>query len=80
MIHTNIIVNIYIQQGGRRDRDRMVVGFTTAYAISDHHYQSCEFEPCSWRGALDTTLCDKSLSVTCGKSVVFSRYSGFLHQ
>ena len=19
---------------------------------------SCEFEPCSWRGALDTTLCD----------------------
>jgi hypothetical protein len=24
---------------------------------------------------LDTALCDKSLSVTCGKSVVFSGYS-----
>jgi len=28
------------------------------------------------RGVLDTTLCDKSLSVTCDKSVVFS---GTLH-
>ena len=27
-----------------------------------------------------TTLCDKSLSVTCDRSVVFSRYSGLLHQ
>jgi hypothetical protein len=27
------------------------------------------------RGVLDTALCDKSLSVTCGKSVVFSGYS-----
>ena len=27
-----------------------------------------------------TTLCDKSLSMTCDNSVVFSRYSGFLHQ
>ena len=24
--------------GGCRDRDRMVVGFTTAYAISAYHY------------------------------------------
>ena len=36
---------------------------------------SCEFESRSC--VLDTTL---SLSVTCGRSVVFSRYSGFLHQ
>jgi hypothetical protein len=28
------------------------------------------------RGVLDTTLCDKSLSVTCGRSIVFSRYTG----
>jgi len=28
-------------------------------------------------GVLDTTLCDKSLSVTCDMSVVFSQYSGF---
>ena len=31
----------------------------------------CEFEPRSWRGVPDTTLCDKSLSVTCERSVVF---------
>ena len=40
-------------------RDRMVNGFTTIYAISAYHPLSCEFESCSWRGVLDTTLCDK---------------------
>jgi hypothetical protein len=44
---------------GRRGRYRMVVGFTTTYAISAYHHQNCEFEPRSWRGVLDTTLCDK---------------------
>ena len=38
-------------------RDHMVVGFTTT--ISAYHRKSCEFEPCSLRGVLDTTLCDK---------------------
>ena len=33
----------------------------------------------SWRGVLDTTLCD-SLSATCDRSVVFYGHSGFLHQ
>ena len=33
--------------------DRMVVGFTTTYAVG------AKFEPCSWQGVLDTTLCDK---------------------
>jgi hypothetical protein len=42
-----------------RGRDRMVVAFTTTYAISAYHQYSCEFESCSWRGVLDTTLCDK---------------------
>ena len=28
-------------------------------AISAYHHYSCEFEPRSWRGALDATLCDK---------------------
>jgi hypothetical protein len=32
--------------------------------------------PLRW-GILNTTLCDKSLSVTCGRSVVFSGYAGF---
>ena len=38
-----------------------VVGFTTTYAISayQYHHWSCEFEPHSWRGILNTTLCNK---------------------
>ena len=35
-----------------------IVGFTTTYAISAFHHQSCEFESHSWRGVLDATLCD----------------------
>ena len=37
----------------------MVVAFTTTYGISAYHHQRCEFEYRSWRGVLDTTLCDK---------------------
>ena len=44
---------------GRHGRDRMVVGFTTTYAISAYHHQSCEFESRSMRGVLDTISCDK---------------------
>ena len=33
---------------GRRGRDRIVVGFTTTYAISAYHQWCCEFE--SWLG------------------------------
>jgi hypothetical protein len=40
----------------------MVAGFTTICAITDYQQQSCEFEPRSWRGVLDTTLCDKVVS------------------
>ena len=40
-----------------RGRDRMIVGFTTNYAISTYHHLSYEFE--ALRGVLDTTLCDK---------------------
>jgi hypothetical protein len=36
---------------GRRGRDRMVVGFTTTYAISAYHLLCCEFESRSERGA-----------------------------
>jgi hypothetical protein len=43
----------------RRGCDRMVVGFTTTYVISACHHSSCEFESCSWRDVLDTTLCNK---------------------
>jgi hypothetical protein len=44
---------------GHRGRDRMVVGFTTTCAISVYYHWSCELKSCSWRGVLDTTLCDK---------------------
>jgi hypothetical protein len=37
----------------------MVVGFTTTYAISAYHHWRCELESCSWRGILDTTVCDE---------------------
>jgi hypothetical protein len=65
---------------GRSGFDRMVVGFTTTCAISAYQLYSCEFEPRSWRGVLDTTLCDKVCHVTCDRTVVFSRYCGFLRQ
>ena len=34
----------------RRGRDRMVVGYTTTYAISAYHHWCCEFESRSGRG------------------------------
>jgi hypothetical protein len=40
-------------------RDRMVVGFTTACAISAYHHQCYKFESRSLRGISGTTLCDK---------------------
>jgi len=36
----------------------MIVGYTTTYAINANHHNGCEFESLSWRGVLDTTLCD----------------------
>ena len=42
-----------------RGCDHMVVRFATSYAISAYHHWSCEFESHSWRGVLDTTLCEK---------------------
>ena len=40
--------------GGRRDR--MAIRFTITCAICAYHQCSCEFEPRSWRGVLDTKL------------------------
>jgi hypothetical protein len=44
---------------GRRDCDRMVVGCTIICAISVSYTNGCEFVPRSWRGVLDTAVCDK---------------------
>jgi hypothetical protein len=54
---TYIILH-YIDRG-RRGRDHMVVLSTTTYVIRAYHLKFCEFESCSLRGVLDTTLCDK---------------------
>jgi len=35
---------------GRRGRDRIVIGFTSTYAISAYHHRCCEFESRSGRG------------------------------
>jgi hypothetical protein len=40
----------------RNRRDRMVVGFTTTYAINDYHHDSYEFESRSWPRVHNTTL------------------------
>ena len=37
----------------------MLFGFTITCVISAYHHLSCELEPRSWLGVLDTTLCDK---------------------
>jgi hypothetical protein len=42
-----LIVHIeldFYRGGGRRGHDRMVVGFTTTYAISAYHHKRCEFK------------------------------------
>ena len=38
----------------------MVIGFTAACAIAN---SSCDFESRSWRGVLDTTVCEILLEV-----------------
>ena len=39
-----------IEDKGRDGRDRIVVGFTTTYAISAYHHTCCEFESRAGRG------------------------------
>jgi hypothetical protein len=49
-IHDLLSVDLLIYLGDRHSRDRMVVGFTTTYAISAYHHWCCEFESRSGRG------------------------------
>ena len=42
--HSLIIYVQFIKCRGHRGHDRMVVGFTTLYAISAYHHWCCEFE------------------------------------
>ena len=56
---------------------QVVVGFTTTYASNAYHHLCCKFESRSGRGVQQYVI---NLSVTFDRSVVFSGYSGFLHQ
>ena len=49
----------YMRDHRGRGRDRIVIGFTTTYATIAYHHLSCEFKHRSWRGLLDTRLCDQ---------------------
>ena len=57
MIMTTTAPEICIWNWDRGGHDRMVVGFTTIYAISAYYHKSHELESCWWWGVLDTTLC-----------------------
>ena len=59
LFDNNLSILLIINFGGPRGRDRKVVGFTTTCVISTYQHWSYEFKPRSWRGVLDTTLCDK---------------------
>jgi hypothetical protein len=66
---------------GSRGRDYMVVGYLQLPVQSASiNCIVVSSNPVSWRGILDTTLSDKVCQETCGMSVVFFGYSGFLHQ
>jgi hypothetical protein len=58
LLHISYTITLFPPRS-RHGRDRLVVEFTTTYAISAFNHWSCEFESCSWRGVLHTTLCDK---------------------
>jgi hypothetical protein len=67
---------------GLRGRERMVVGFTTTYAISAYHLWCYEFESHSWRGVLDTSTIKQlavgsnvqaCISETKNKNLIFKK-------
>jgi hypothetical protein len=53
------LIHLFNWGRGHHGRDHMIVGFPTTCAISAYHHWSCEFESCSSKGVLGTTLCDK---------------------
>jgi hypothetical protein len=57
-----LVICVAFMSSWPQKRDRMVVEFTTTCAINAYNYWSCEFEPCSWRGVLDTTYVIKFVS------------------
>ena len=70
---------VFIWQGDRRCRDRMVVGITTTCVISAYHHLSCEFESCSGEVYSIQHYVIKFVSDVRQVSV-FSGYFGFIQQ
>jgi len=64
-----------------RGHDRMIVGFTTTYAISAYHHKRCEFESHSGEVCSIQHYVIKSVSdFRQVGDLVFSWYSDFLQQ
>ena len=66
----------------RGSRDRMGNGFISTYMYTFSAYTTNVVSLNLAHGRVYSviTLCDKNLSVTCNRSALFSRYSGFLLQ
>ena len=66
---------------GRSGHHHMAVGFTTSCAImiNVYHHLGCEFESCTWRGVLGTTLCEGFFS-DLWQGCAFLQIFGFFHQ
>ena len=64
---------------GRHGRDRIVVGFTTAYAIIVYHHWCCEFESRSGRGVQHYVIKFVSDLRQVGDFPLVL-HTGFLHQ
>ena len=75
-INTFTLHILYYTMRGFGGHDRMVIGFTTTYAISAYHHWCCEFESRSGQGVQHYVI----KFVSDLRSVVFSGFSGSLHQ
>jgi hypothetical protein len=78
LISSSMHCFIYLTNRSRGHRC-MVIGLATvfvitAFVITAYHYWSSEFKFRSWRGVLDTTLCDKVCQWLATGWCVFSAY------
>jgi hypothetical protein len=75
VVCSGFVVFSSIKNRGRRGCHRMVVGFTTTCVIND-----ITTEVVTWNTLMTRCTRYNIMSVTCDRSVVFTGYSGFLHQ
>jgi hypothetical protein len=63
--------DLFPNTGGCRGRDRMIVGFTTTYAISSYHHWCCEFWSRSGWGVQHYVIVCQWLATGRGFSPIF---------